>query len=369
MDSKRNPDRGGVAAGARSNKCTKFATNKRTTAAIQAPSASDLSCELSLCADYVARLLLGEPNRKATGRSRTELRYGNFGSLRVRIAGPKRGRWNDFEKGERGDLLDLIRREQGCSLPEACDYASDLLGLAREEGEGTIVRSSREARPKLQPEPENDAGRTRYTLHIFNEAVPIMGTPGEVYFARRGIDLNAVPDLHGVLRWHPRCPWGEGAARHPCIVALWTDIISVEPKAIHRRPISAEGEKVDRWKALGPSLDCCIRLWPDDYVEQGLVLGEGPETVLAAATRVAHRGTLLQPAWCAGDAGHLRCFPVLPGIDALSLLVDHDANSAGQDAAAECKQRWIAAGRDVIRLTPRIVETDFADIIAGEIAP
>jgi hypothetical protein len=31
---------------------------------------------------------------------------------------------------------------------------------------------------------------------------------------------------------------------------------------------------------------CVIRLWPDDMVELGLVLGEGVETTLAAATRI-----------------------------------------------------------------------------------
>jgi hypothetical protein len=354
-ETKKNPG-GAVRAapqGARSGS-TRFATNKRTVAATQAP--RDLSYELSLRADYVARRLLGPPNRKAS--SKRELRYGNHGSLRVRIAEPKRGRWHDFEKGERGDLLDLIRREQNCSLPAACDYARELLGLPREDDAA--------ARPKPKPEliePQNDADRIRYALRIFNEAVPIIDTPGEVYFVRRGIDLGGVPDRHSVVRWHPRCPWGEGGARHPCIVAMWTDIVSVEPRAIHRRPISAEGEKLDRWKALGPSRDCVIRLWPNDYVEQGLVLGEGPETVLYAATRMEHLGTLLRPAWAAGDAGHLRSFPVLPGIGALTLLVDHDANNAGQDAATECKHRWIAAGREVTRLIPHAVDTDFNDLV------
>jgi hypothetical protein len=83
--------------------------------------------------------------------------------------------------------------------------------------------------------------------------------------------------------------------------------------------------------SLGPTRDCVIRLWRDEHVEQGLVLGEGIETVLFAATRIEHLGTLLQPAWAAGDASHMRAFPVLPGIDALTLLVDNDSNCTGQD--------------------------------------
>lgn len=59
----------------------------------------------------------------------------------------------------------------------------------------------------------------------------------------------------------------------------------------------------------------------------------------------------------------MAAFPVLPGIEALTLLVDHDANGAGQDAAAACARRWLAAGREVIRLTPKTVGADFNDIV------
>ena len=106
-----------------------------------------------------------------------------------------------------------------------------------------------------------------------------------------------------------------------------------------------------------------IRLWPDDAVERALVLGEGVETTLAAATRVAHRGTLLRPAWAAGDAGHIRDFPVLAGVEALTLLVDHD--DGGQRGAEKCATRWAAAGREVTRLTPRTAGADFNNLIEG----
>jgi Toprim domain len=336
--------------------------------------ARDLAYQLSLRADHVARRLLGKPNRKATGRSKRELRFNSHGSLRVRIAGPRCGKWNDYETGQHGDLLDLIRREQGCTFGVACDYAREMLGIRQESG--TKPKAALRPTPKHEPtpEPKDDAERIQRALRVWREAGPIIGTPGAIYLAKRGIDLDAVPDLHDVLRWHPRCPWGEGGATHPCLVALWTNIHSVAPQAIHRRPISGSGEKLDHWKALGPYWGCCIRLWSDEHVEQGLVLGEGPETVLAAATRIEHRGTLLRPAWAAGDAGHMRDFPVLSGIEALTLLVDHDplapkaGNYPGQDAAAECARRWTAAGREVIRLVPRIVGADFNDIATGEIA-
>jgi hypothetical protein len=86
------------------------------------------------------------------------------------------------------------------------------------------------------------------------------------------------------------------------------------------------------------------------------------QEMLGDRTRIAHRGTLLQPAWACGFAGNLKAFPILAGADALTILVDHDASGTGQDAAAECARRWITAGREVTRLTPRRPESDFADM-------
>jgi hypothetical protein len=191
---------------------------------------------------------------------------------------------------------------------------------------------------------------------IWREASPIAGTAGASYLAARGIDLDQVPGRGG-LRWHSRCPWG-ACDYVPCIVARFTDVMTGEPCGIHRRPV--DGQKP---RTLGPMKNCIVRLWPDDMVIKGLVLAEGIETALAAATRITHRGTLLQPAWAAGNAGNIETFPVLGGIEALTLLVDHDASGSGQYAAADCARRWLAAEREVIRLTPKTIGDDFNDIV------
>jgi len=197
--------------------------------------------------------------------------------------------------------------------------------------------------------------RLQQAARIWNEAVSIIGTPGEAYLNKRGIGLDEVPDQGG-LRFHPRCPWEKSIT--PCIVSRFTDVSTAEPRGIHRRPVSLDVKP----RSLGPIKGCAIRLWPDADVTQGLVIGEGVETVLAAATRITHKATLLRPAWACGFDGNMEIFPVLPGIEALTILVDHDANMAGQHAAEECANRWRDAGRDVIRLTPRDLG-DFNDLV------
>jgi len=71
--------------------------------------------------------LLGKP----TSKSPHELRWGQHGSLSLRRSGEKRGLWFDFERGEGGDLLDLIARTYGVGLGEAIRIAGrDFVPLA-----------------------------------------------------------------------------------------------------------------------------------------------------------------------------------------------------------------------------------------------
>ena len=80
--------------------------------------------------------------------------------------------------------------------------------------------------------------------------MPIAGTLAERYLIMRGIDVEVMPDnVSHALRWHPRCPWERGIAS--CLIALWTDVITGEARAIHRTAITPTGDKIDRM-SLGP---------------------------------------------------------------------------------------------------------------------
>jgi hypothetical protein len=197
-----------------------------------------------------------------------------------------------------------------------------------------------------------------FTLRLWERSKPIAGTLAADYLSGRGIDLAALPaDISETLRFHPRCPFGRGV-RRPCLVALFRDVRTGDPAGIHRIALTAEGRKIDRM-ALGKwPAPRAIKLWAAGSI---LVVGEGIETVLAGATRIRHRGALLQPAWSlAWDTGVAK-LPVLPGVDRLIVLVDHDP--AGQRAARQCAGRWRRAGRTVVPLTPKHPGTDFNDII------
>jgi hypothetical protein len=134
-----------------------------------------------------------------------------------------------------------------------------------------------------------------------------------------------------------------------------------EPVGVHRIGLTADAKKIDR-RALGRM--GVVKLWPMNGAGH-LIVGEGIETVLAAATRVPYRGSPLTPAWSAVAKGGLGRLPVLPGVSRLILLVDNDKNGEGQRAAVRCKQIWCAAGRTVEPLIPKQMDWDFNDVVLG----
>jgi phage/plasmid primase-like uncharacterized protein len=267
----------------------------------------------------------------------------------------KRAIWNCRQCTKGGDVIALQRHIDGSSFAQAVRVLSGVVERS------LSVRQTLRESPPVTP----NRGRDELTMlgradAIWRAAKPIAGTDGEAYLVGRGIALDDAPD-HAGLRFHSACPYGRTTT--PAVVARFTDIITNAARGIHRRAILAGIEP--KTMSLGPVGGAVVRLWPHDAVEQGLVIGEGIETVLAAATRIEHRGTMLRPAWACGSAGALEDFPVLPGIEALTILADCDASGRGQEAAERCAERWADAGREVTVLTPRELGADMNDLVRG----
>jgi putative DNA primase/helicase len=313
----------------------------------------------------IAITVLGEPNLRLCSSGR-ELRFGNRGSLAIAINGPKAGQWYDHETGEGGDLIDLIRRQRCCSFRDATTYAEELIVTAPRRCRRSLGRAQKSIS-------SYDESGTKRALRLLSEGVPIGDTPAAAFLNWRGVLEPAVELGEETLRFHPDCPFGEGT-RRPCMLALMRDISSNEPRAVQRtaltqaqmRAISrttfAEfkkaGGKVSRM-TLGPLTGTAIKFSCDEDVTLGLAIGEGTETVLAAM-RLGFR-----PAWALGGTSGVKNFPILSGIESLTILVDNDASGAGQRAAQECSKRWIDAGREVFRAVPNHSGDDFNDVLEG----
>ena len=71
-----------------------------------------------------------------------------------------------------------------------------------------------------------------------------------------------------------------------------------------------------------------------------------------------------KPVWATVDAGNMAAFPVLNGIETLTLFADNDLSGAGRKAAQECAERWREAGREAGIVMPELLGSDWNDVAA-----
>jgi len=145
------------------------------------------------------------------------------------------------------------------------------------------------------------------------------------------------------------------------MVALMTDPVTAEPCGVHRTFLRLDGSgKADGQAKMMLGGAGVIRLVPDDEVTIGLGLAEGIETALSVMQEAGW-----SPVWACGSAGAISTFPVLPGIECLTIFADADANGAGIKAARACAARWTEGGREVIVRYPRAGGMDWNDVARG----
>jgi putative DNA primase/helicase len=291
----------------------------------QNPTPAERSTALANNIEALTATLLGPP----TAHTRHEWRWRSKGSLAVVMQGDKRGRFYDHETGVGGDAIDLVRLVNGGSMRDALQWAADWLNLPAD----TRTRPS-----PVDNNAEQSTGqvaRIDRALAIWGETLDLIGSVAETYLRHRRIPP---PDGISDLRFHPRCPVGNGE-RLPAMVALFRDVTTNKPRGIHRTFLKADGTgKADAGKKmLGITRGAVIKLSSDDSVTTGLGICEGIETGLSLWLYG------IQPLWIAGSAGSIRTFPTLDGIEALTIYADGDA--AGIEAARTCAGRWCSAGR------------------------
>ncbi|MDO9713321.1 DUF7146 domain-containing protein [Paracraurococcus lichenis] len=316
-------------------------------------------------ANQMEALARGLICREPSSRSGYELRWGRKGSLAVHIGGPKRGRFFDNEAQVCGDALALVAHLRRCSMGEAYRWALGWLGMEGRLDARTAPQWPKPAEPNSPVgEQASSLARRKLAARLWREALPAAGTPVECYLTGRGLSLpptdlfSADPaDLRNAypLRFHPACP--RGAERLPAMVALMTDPVTGAPQGLHRTFLAPDGvgKSSGQTKMMlgGAGVVCLV---PEAEVVDGLGVAEGIETSLAIMQRYGWT-----PVWATGSAGGIARFPVLPGIEALTVFPDADDSGASLTAAQRCAERWRAAGREV-DFIPAPDGADFADL-------
>lgn len=258
-----------------------------------------------------------------------------------------------------GGVVDLVMHLDGVGFKEAVAV------LAGGKCPSPVPQHTAMARPVLDCAADEERKRQR-ALQWWEDASPIGGTPAERYL----VEIRKLVLPPGVsprvLRFHPDCPFGDDGTRHPCLLALYRRIelplflppdqpVEAEPRAVMRTALTVDGKKIGRM-AYGPVRGAAIKLSDDADVTMGLIIGEGLETTLAAMVFG------LAPAWALGSVGGIAKFPVLSGIEALTILAETDDGGASEQAILECFGRWTAAGRQVFSATS-VIGGDASDAL------
>jgi putative DNA primase/helicase len=230
------------------------------------------------------------------------------------------------------------------------------------------------ARPRLARSKGDDARRDAFVREqiakIVRELVPLSGTPGEQYLRKgRCIDTYAIADILArteAIAWHPAVYFNQPDPSKPhhefhgrrlgCIVARASDSITgVYTGAISRTYLNRDLNKIVKAKTLKTDdmpKGGVVRLSSDDETLAGFHLVEGLESGLALMAQG------FRACWSIGSTWVMADFPVLSGIEALTIFADNDKNGAGLRSARAVEARWLAAGRDA-----RIIVRDkFGDI-------
>jgi putative DNA primase/helicase len=266
------------------------------------------------------------------------------------------------------DVIAMVMHLDGCDFPTA---VRTLTGIepGRPAPKPDPVRAAEAQKKAERAEIDqliDEQERFFKAMKIWQDVAPIENTPVEVYLRTyRKLDIPA--GISGaVLRFHPACPFG--TTTYPSMIALVRGVVTNDLQGVHRTALNPDGTPVKvngktARLALGSTKNGAIKLTDDADVSTGLFVGEGIETTMAGMMSPRW----WRPAWALLYADNIASLPVLPGIECLSILVDHDRQDkhgrrAGEAAARECAERWTAAGRDVTELIPTIEGEDIADV-------
>ena len=305
---------------------------------------ADLKNALRNNCEALARHVLGEPNRALS--TRTVLRWGKGGGVRVNLSGRHRGTWHDEGARTKGDMLALIASCHGGGFKSTVDWAYAWTGIDRSKPAITI-RPRPVDNEAIAKDASERAAKIASARARWNAGVSISGTIAETYLTQ----TRRIPC--------PAAGWRDAVRFHAADRALMLPLATAagDVQAVQVIYLDEHGKKANRPHpklTYGPMDGACVRL-PGNLPT---LIAEGPETGMAAWSATGH-ATLIS----CGPVGRLADIPT-PAI----VLQDDDARHSPIDKAlTKALKGWRESGRTVTPVTPwhirRYDKTDMADLM------
>lgn len=224
------------------------------------------------------------------------------------------------------------------------DYVRERLGLPSWEPRNGRKRGCAFHASKRPYDERAEASRIAPVRRLWREAKDPRVPPVFAYLEYRGLPL-LTDDQIPVFRYHPHCPFG--SERVPALIARFSPIendpgLGSEPTAIFRIRLDCyDGDR--RKLALGRSRGQVVKL-DQDVSLGGIGITEGIEKGLALIA------SGWRPIWATCGTSTMRTFPVLAGIECMTVFCDGD--EPGRNAALAGLNGWRDAGREARVLAP-----------------
>ncbi|MGE4307388.1 MAG: toprim domain-containing protein, partial [Novosphingobium sp.] len=192
----------------------------------------------------------------------------------------------------------------------------------------------------------------RRAQDLWDEALPIAGTPAQAYLCRR-----AIPQTPSVLRYHPRTPLGRGklaAFRPAMLAAIHEDdrLVALQRTFLDAREPRRARDLANPRRSLAQPGRGAVLLAPATEV---LGLAEGVESALSAMILLGI------PVWATLGSERFPHVAVPETVTRLILLPD--ADRAGRIGADKASEAHVVPGRTIETIWPPAPFNDWNDVL------
>lgn len=314
-----------------------------------------------------AEHVIGE---RPSQRSRNEIRFYKDGKIRVKLAGPKRGRFTNFADGRFGDMVDLYMWKTGASRRDAIEYAKSWLGISDAKPMPAIPR--RDPKDLEAEQAADEARRLRAAAWLWRSSSRTIDPMIPAYLASRKIEVK----LPACIRSR------EIVLDAATIEKLGIDKEELEALGDTKRLVAAVFGATDRTGTVRAVQQIILKdgrkaplkapkrtngLMPGAAVRLAkptdtLILAEGPETGLSiwGATGI--------PTWIVLGSANFCLVEIPETVKTLILAVDLEEKGYGLGAALKAACFWQTKGLTVkLALPGREGDScDFNDVLKTE---
>ncbi|WP_375195583.1 toprim domain-containing protein [Sphingobium sp.] len=239
-----------------------------------------------------------------------------------------------------GDRALLFKCFAGCDT-------RDVLRIVRAIDRGALQSIATHSPPGSPPTSWN----LRRAHNLWHSSIPLVGTIGENYLRRRGIE-----QIPSSIRFHPRAPLGSGrkATFRPAMIAAVRERRQIV--AVHRTFFALNAPRIaddlpDSRLMLGRPRQGAVMLAPATDI---LGLAEGLETAISAMN------LLDIPVWATLGSERLHNIALPSGVAQLILLPDNDR--AGRRAVTKALAAYEHPARIIQTIWPPMGMNDWNDV-------